>query len=150
MEPLTVPDDQIYHASSVLITGRVVLLAGASGRGKSDLALRLIDRGALLVSDDYTVLAHRNGTLYASPPVTIAGRLEIRGVGIVNMAFAHEGPVALILDLDVAPARLPDDILPATRLYGVDIPTLGFSALEVSAALKAEQALLRYGLGVTS
>ena len=142
--------DQMYHASSVLIDERVVLLAGASGQGKSDLALRLIDRGALLISDDYTILVHRNGTLYASPPANIAGLLEIRGVGIVNMAFAAESPVALILDLDVGPSRLPDDILPATRLYGVDIPTLGFSALETSAAIKAEQALLRYGLGVTS
>lgn len=141
---------QLYHATSVLIDGRVLLLAGASGRGKSDLALRLIDRGALLVSDDYTALAPRDGSLYASPPGNIAGRMEIRGIGIVNMAFADEGPVALILDLDGAPVRLPDDVLPATRLYGFDIPTLSFSALEMSAAIKAEQALLRYGLGVNS
>ncbi len=145
-----VPDKQIYHASSVLIDGRTLLIAGASGRGKSDLALRLIDRGARLVSDDYTVLTPRDGTLYASPPATIAGRMEVRGVGIINLPFVDEGLVALILNLDAAPVRLPDDILPATRLCGVDIPTLGFSALEMSAAIKAEQALLRHGLGVTS
>ena len=62
------PGELVLHASSVMIEGRVLLLAGQSGRGKSDLALRLIDRGAQLVSDDYTELVARNGILYASPP----------------------------------------------------------------------------------
>lgn len=135
------------HASSVMIGERVLLLAGQSGCGKSDLALRLIDRGARLLSDDYTDLDARDGILYARPPATIAGRIEIRGVGIVAMAFAAEGPVALILDLDGTPQRLPDDPLPFTRLCGVDIPTLPIAALESSAPIKAEQALLRHGLG---
>lgn len=138
------------HATSVMIGGRVLLLTGESGRGKSDLALRLIDRGALLVSDDYTDLAARDGVLYASPPARIAGRMEVRGVGIIEMAFAGEGPVALILDLDRAPDRMPDSPLPATSLCGVDIPVIALAALEASAAIKAEQALLRHGLGGAS
>lgn len=142
--------DAPLHATSVMIGGRVLLLIGGSGRGKSDLALRLIDRGALLVADDYTDLAARDGVLYASPPARIAGQMEIRGIGIVDMAFAGEGPVALILDLDRAPDRMPDSPLPSTSLCGLDIPVIAFSALEASAAIKAEQALVRHGLGGTS
>ena len=138
------------HATSVMIGGRVLLLIGTSGRGKSDLALRLIDRGALLLSDDYTALVARNGTLYASPPAAIAGRREIRGVGIVEMAFAGEGPVALMLDLDNVPERLPHEPLAMTEYCGVAIPTLAIAALEASAPIKAEQALLRHGLGGAS
>ena len=52
---------ETIHASCVAIDGRALLIEGASGDGKSDLALRLIDRGATLVSDDYTCL------LYTSP-----------------------------------------------------------------------------------
>jgi len=132
-----------------MIEGRVLLLAGQSGRGKSDLALRLIDRGAQLVSDDYTELVARNGILYASPPDRIAGQIEIRGVGIATMTYVFEGPVSLLLDLDNKPTRLPDDILPTTALCGVKIPTLSFSAFETSAAIKAELALLRRGLGTS-
>lgn len=143
-------DANPIHATSVMIDGRVLLLAGPSGSGKSDLALRLIDRGALLVSDDYTALEARDGVLYASPPAQIAGRLEIRGVGLVDIAFADEGPVALILDLEGIPARLPDDAPPVTTLRGVAIPTVALAAFEGSAAVKAEWALLRHGLGGAS
>jgi hypothetical protein len=144
------PDSNPLHATSVMIDGRVLLLAGRAGRGKSDLALRLIDRGALLVSDDYTELACRDGILYARPPSTIAGKIEIRGVGISETAFADEGAVGLMLNLDGIPARLPEEKLPTTLLCGVAIPTLAFSAFEISAAIKAEQALRRHGLGAAS
>ena len=144
------PDAPPLHATSVMIDGRVLLLAGRSGSGKSDLALRLIDRGALLVSDDYTDLAARDGILYASAPAMIAGRIEVRGVALLDLAFAGEGPVALLLDLDGMPARLPDEPLPHTILCGVAVPTLALAAFEGSAAIKAERALLRHGLGGTS
>ena len=133
--------DRPIHASSVLIDGRVVLLAGRSGSGKSDLALRLIDRGALLVADDYTLLEPRDGVLYASAPATIAGRIEVRGVGIADMAFAGEGPVALLVNLDAPPVRLPDEPLPTTGIRGIGIPTLALVAFEASAPIKVEQAL---------
>ena len=138
------------HATSVMIGGKVLLLSGKSGSGKSDLALRLIDRGALLVSDDYTDLVARDGVLHASPPASIAGRIEIRGIGIVAMAFASEGPVALMIDLEGTPQRLPEETLPATCLHGIAVPTLALAAFESSAPIKAEQALLRHGLGSAS
>jgi HPr kinase/phosphorylase len=84
-----------------------VLLIGKSGAGKSDLALRLIGRGAMLVSDDRTDLVVRRGKLIASAPRTLAGLIEIRGVGIVELPHARGVPVALVVDLSGKVTRLP-------------------------------------------
>lgn len=132
------------HASSVAIGGRAVLIAGPSGSGKSDLALRLLDRGACLVSDDYTEIAAEGGRLLASPPGRIAGRIEARGVGILERPFAAGVPVALLVELGHAPERLPE---PAARtLGGIAVPLVGLSALEASAPIKVEAALHLFGL----
>jgi serine kinase of HPr protein (carbohydrate metabolism regulator) len=132
------------HASAVAIGGRGVLIAGASGRGKSDLALRLIDRGAGLVSDDYTVIEAEGGRLFASAPATIAGRIELRGVGIVSMLAVGRVPVCLLVDLDAPPERLPS---PRTRTFlAIAVPVIAIAALEASAPIKVEAALALYGL----
>ena len=137
--------DLLIHASCVAIGGRAVLLAGLSGSGKSDLALRLIDRGAALVSDDYTELRRRaDGRLLARAPATIAGKMEIRGVGLVEMAAAADVPVCLYADLERAPERLPE--AETIRLAGEDVPRVALAALEPSAPLKLERALVRFGL----
>jgi serine kinase of HPr protein (carbohydrate metabolism regulator) len=135
---------ETVHASCVAIRGRGVLIAGASGRGKSDLALRLIDRGARLVSDDYTILRAEGERLVASAPTTIAGRIEVRGVGIVEMDALAEAPICLFVDLDAPPDRLPE---PRTvSLLHKSVPALGLEALEGSAAIKVETALRLFGL----
>jgi len=136
------------HATCIaLLAGkrwRAVLLRGPSGAGKSDLALRLIDRGAALVSDDYTQLRRFGGRLLARAPATIAGKIELRGVGIVELAAAADVPVCLHADLDRAPERLPE---PQTiALSGESIPSVAIAALEPSAPLKLEHALVRFGL----
>jgi serine kinase of HPr protein (carbohydrate metabolism regulator) len=137
-EPLTL------HVTSVAIDGRAVLIGGPSGAGKSDLALRLIDRGAILVSDDYTIVAPSKATLLASPPATIAGKMEVRGVGILTLPFVSEARVALLVDLGGAPVRLPE---PAVRIVaGVALPVVSLAALEPSAPLKVEAALQLHGL----
>ncbi len=141
---MTAPPDEIVHASCVAIGGRAVLLAGRSGAGKSDLALRLIDRGAALVSDDYTELRRGGGALLARAPATIAGKIELRGVGIVEAKPAADVPVCLYADLGSAPERLPEAA--AIRLAGLDIPRIALAALEPSAPLKLEYALVRFGL----
>ncbi len=136
----------MIHATSVVIDGRALLLGGPSGSGKSDLALRLIDRGALLLSDDYTMLEARGGTLFAGAAPRIAGRIEIRGIGIDDRAFAADAPVALMLALDRTPDRLPDDPAPTIDLAGIAIPCLPFAPFELSAPIKAEAALRHFGL----
>ncbi|HEX7821699.1 MAG TPA: aldolase [Sphingobium sp.] len=133
-------DTSPIHATSVAIDGQVILLIGASGSGKSDLALRLIDRGAMLVGDDYTELALRDGQLFATPPATIAGRMEVRHVGIVPMPHLHNLPVALAIRLDDKPERMPDRSQHLS-IMGIDLPFLCLDAGQASAPIKVELAL---------
>ncbi|MET0240349.1 MAG: aldolase [Sphingobium sp.] len=128
------------HATSIAIGGQVILLMGSSGSGKSDLALRLIDRGAMLVSDDYTDIACRDGRLYASPPLSIAGRMEVRHLGILAMPHVHNLPVALVIRLDDKPERMPDRTA-RTDIMGTKLPVLCLDACEASAPIKVELAL---------
>lgn len=137
---------ETVHASCVAIDGRAVLLAGRSGSGKSDLALRLIDRGAKLVSDDYTLVRRTGDRLMASAPATISGRMEVRGLGVVDMPPLAEAPVALLIELDEPVERMPAEMPPTRRLAGVDIPIVALPPLEASAPIKVELALAAFGL----
>src|SRR3981189_3410655 len=93
------------HASCVAIGARGVLLLGASGTGKSDLALRLIDEGAKLVADDRTILFTAKGMLHARAPASIKGLLEIRGLGIVELPVRTRVKIALVVRLGREDAR---------------------------------------------
>lgn len=95
------------HATTVAVKGLAVLLTGPSGAGKSDLALRLIDRGAELVADDYTTLVHDGDDLVAGSPATIAGRMEVRGLGIVDRPYRRVAPVALVVTLGEVASACP-------------------------------------------
>ena len=136
---------ETIHASAVAIGGRAVLIGGLSGRGKSDLALRLIDRGAALVSDDYVFVRRQGEHLVATAPPTIAGKIEVRGVGLVDFPAEAEVPVALFVDLDVTPERLPE-AGEQRWMAGVSVPVVGLNALEPSAPIKVELALRMLGL----
>lgn len=135
---------ETVHASCVAIDGRALLLFGPSGAGKSDLALRLIDGGATLVSDDYTCLTARRGALLAAAPANIWGQMEVRGIGIVRMTPADDVPVSLIVDLETPPERLPE---PETRtLIDIAIPVVKIDARAPSALAKVRLALDVIGL----
>jgi len=136
---------ETVHASAVAIAGRAVLIGGRSGHGKSDLALRLIDRGARLISDDYTFVRRREGRVVASAPPTIVGKIEMRGVGLIEMETEQDVPVALYIDLDKTPDRLPEPG-GTMMLVGVSVPTIAMNGLEDSAPLKVEAALKLFGL----
>ncbi|MBA2935823.1 aldolase [Sphingomonas sp. CGMCC 1.13654] len=133
---MTQLSSDLLHASCVAIAGRAVLLAGRSGTGKSDLALRLIDRGAVLVSDDYTELRRRDRKLFATPPTRIVGKIEVRGVGLVDMPHLDEAEVALLIDLDGEVERMPE--ARTRRLAGIDVPAVALAPLEASAPIKIE------------
>lgn len=134
------------HASSVAIGDRAVLLFGPSGAGKSDLALRLIDEGATLVSDDYTELSARDGALVARAPDTIRGRIEVRGIGIMHLPVTDDVRVALAVDLEPPAERLPE---PAKRvLLDMPIPRVAIDPRTASAGAKVRLAL--DALGVAS
>jgi serine kinase of HPr protein (carbohydrate metabolism regulator) len=136
---------ETLHASTVAIDGRAVLITGPSGSGKSDLALRLLDRGFALVSDDQTIVKKSGTRLTASAPPTIRGKLEIRGVGIVDMDSIDDVPVALVVELTSDIVRLPDDSR-ERPVIGIAVPLISVDAMTASAAPKVALALDRLGL----
>jgi serine kinase of HPr protein (carbohydrate metabolism regulator) len=136
---------ETLHASTVATEGRAVLITGPSGSGKSDLALRLLDRGFTLVSDDRTIVSREGDRLLASPPPSIAGKLEIRGIGIVDMDMLADQPIALIVELTSDIQRLPDDDR-ERPILGVSLPLVSIDAMAASAPSKVALALDRLGL----
>ncbi|MCF2513997.1 HPr kinase/phosphatase C-terminal domain-containing protein [Sphingomonas sp. G124] len=133
------------HASTVAVEGRAVLISGPSGSGKSDLALRLLDRGFTLVSDDRTIVRREDSRLVASAPETIKGKLEVRGVGIVEMNTVSDVPVAMVVELRSDIQRLPDDAR-ERLILGAAIPLISVDAMTASAPSKVALALDLLGL----
>ncbi len=121
---------------------RAVLIIGAPGAGKSDLALRLIGRGWRLVADDYAHVVASGGALYAVAPDTIAGRMEARGVGVVPACARGLTRLSLAVELTDGPVeRLPE---PGARtVEGVALPVLRLDGFEASAVEKVAAALAR-------
>ncbi len=142
----------LVHGTCVAISGAGALLRGAPGSGKSDLALRFIslfggdDRereAACLVADDQVLLSRWGQGLAARSPKAIAGQLEVRGLGIVEVAHCKRISVTLIVDL-AAPEdvpRLPRDPLPCEDILGVATPVLKLNPFEVSSPVKLKLAL---------
>ena len=131
------------HATCVAIDGRGVLLRGASGAGKSDLALRLIDQGADLVVDDRVDLFDVDGVLRAASPAAIAGRMEVRGIGVIPMPYLPSAEIVLLVDL-VRPEvveRMPEPSF--CRLGRFEVPALALAPFEASAAAKIRLAVRR-------
>jgi HPr kinase/phosphorylase len=106
------PSHEILHATCVAVAGRGLLILGASGSGKSALALRLISRGAALVSDDLTRLDLNHETLVARcPNLDLAGVIEARGTGILRAPSVESTEVVLAVDM----GRIESDRLPPVR-----------------------------------
>ena len=135
---------ETLHASTVASDGRAVLITGPSGSGKSDLALRLIDRGFAFVSDDRTVVKRDGERLLAMPAPNIDGKLEIRGIGIVDVESVSDVPVTLMVELKSDIERIPDDSR-ERLILGVPVPLISLDAMTASAAAKVVFALDRMG-----
>ncbi len=131
----------LIHGTSVALGRAGVLLRGPSGAGKSDLALRLIDQGAALVSDDQTELSLRGGEVVMRAPDAIAGLIEARGIGLLRLPRLAEVSLRLVVDLVAADKieRLPEQR--ACGILGVSIPLIALAAFEASAASKLRLAL---------
>lgn len=128
MQPVNV------HATALVVDGRGILIFGASGTGKSSLALQLIDnarlagRAAFLVADDRVWLVQRNGRLVAEAPEAIAGLVEIRGFGPAPVQ--HEGAAVIdaaiwLVEPDAAPRHRAGE---THALQGIALPRLDVAA----------------------
>ncbi|MET0568112.1 MAG: HPr kinase/phosphatase C-terminal domain-containing protein [Hyphomicrobiaceae bacterium] len=143
----------LVHGTCIALESGAAILQGPSGAGKSDLALRCIMQpahingrplAARLVADDQVMLERRAASLWARPPATIAGKLEVRGLGIVDVPHAPEAQVRLVVQL-VGPGdrieRLPQ--LAEVGMLGVMLPVVQVAPFEASAPLKVLLALLQ-------
>jgi serine kinase of HPr protein (carbohydrate metabolism regulator) len=129
------------HGTAIALGGEGVLLRGPSGAGKSDLALRLIDQGARLVADDQTELRRDGDDIIMSAPATIAGQMEVRGLGIMSMPSVASAPLRLVVDLlpsaEIERMPLPRDC----RLLDRTLPAIALAPFEASAPAKLRLAL---------
>ncbi len=133
---------KMVNGTAIAIDGKAVLLTGAPGSGKSDLALRLIAGGALLIADDLVELRRAGDHLLAGfpgdAPAELRGRIEARGLGIVAVpAAADPAPLFLVV------ASEPENPENTNEYQWLDIPvtTLRLALLEVSAPVKVRLAL---------
>ena len=137
----------LVHATCIAVEGAGVLLRGASGCGKSDLALRLVAAGARLVADDQVICrATAEGQVQASPPPALAGWLEVRGIGIVPLPYQESVPLVLVVDLLTADAEERDagERLPPVRtcsLAGVVLPWVALAPFQASAVARLHVAV---------
>ena len=141
--------ETLIHATAIALPAppgaapawRGVLLRGPSGAGKSDLALRLMESGARLVADDQVCLASDAGDLFATAPPALAGRIEVRGLGIVAVPVLGRARVVLAIDLVASEtvARLPEPS--EVTLGGVVLPLVRLAAFEDSAVAKVRLAV---------
>ena len=129
------------HATCVELGDRGIVLLGPPGSGKSDLALRLIDRGACLVADDQLAVERQGDRVLGRPADALAGLLEVRGYGIVRLPWHAPCPLGLAVELDpVGPLpRLPEP--ESYDLLGVSLPLLRLDPRAASACAKIRLAL---------
>jgi serine kinase of HPr protein (carbohydrate metabolism regulator) len=140
----------ILHAGLMAIRSggawRGVLIMGSSGAGKSDLMVRALDHGFRLVADDRTVAWISDARLFGRAPDTLAGLLELRGVGILQEPSLPVSEICFAVRCETSPSeveRVPEDAWES--IGSVRIPLLRAHALDASAPAKLGRALIRLG-----
>ena len=135
------------HATTVAWHGCGVLIRGDPGSGKSDLGLRLIDSGAILVADDYTDVTTTPGGLFASAPDSIRGKMEVRGLGVVDFSYIEVSRVSLVVTLVPREEveRVPEPAF--VEIEGVRLPEISVCAFDASTPGKVRLAVRRLNEG---
>ena len=135
-------DEGVRHAGLIALRvagrWRGALIEGPAGAGKSDLALRALERGFSLVADDRVLLWVCEGALFGRAPDALMGLLEIRGLQVVPSPALPLAQVALVVRCGT-PERIPGP--QAAELLGVAVPCLTLDPREPSAAAKLGRAL---------
>ncbi len=141
----------IRHAGLIALrqdgVWRGALIEGPSGIGKSDLALRALDAGFRLVADDRVVVFASGGRPYGKAPETLAGLLEVRGLGVIDAAALPFCEIALVIrcvEDPVAVERLPDPR--SVTITGVSVPVFDLWPREPSAPLKIRRMMQSLGV----
>ena len=123
------------HSTSVVIDDNGVLILGDSGSGKSDLALRLIDNGATLISDDISICRKNSNNIYLYCPPEIKGLLEVREIGIITVPFVERIKLRLVVNLKSNNnERFPKDSF--FRILGIKVPMINIEGKNSSAVAK--------------
>jgi HPr kinase/phosphorylase len=142
---------ELIHGTCVAFGPHAALLRGPSGSGKSDLALRFLalpadgERRPALVADDQVFIEATGNVLLASPPPAIAGKLEVRGLGIIDVPYAKNAELILVVDLVAADKvqRMPLEDLEQSEIAGALLSRVALAPFEASAPLKLKLALFR-------
>lgn len=128
----------ILHGTCVARGGMAALVTGPSGGGKSDLALRFLDRyaDAWLVADDQVVVARSGDRVEASAPAPLRGLLEVRGLGLIRRRYAS-APLAVIIELLAPDGQMPRIAEPDFHeIEGCALPVVPLAGFEASAPLR--------------
>jgi HPr kinase/phosphorylase len=152
--------DFLVYGTCVALGGRAAILQGPSGSGKSDLALRFLalsmnldalgtgegsaPERPMLVSDDQVIVRSINGRLFVRPPGAIAGKLEVRGLGIIDVPHRSEAELRLMVAL-TTPENVPriPTAKPVVMLLGAPTPLIKLAPFDASAPIKLRLALSR-------
>ncbi len=146
------------HATTISLNGTAVMIRGASGAGKSDLALQLLETKGTgltgktitttLVADDQTVLHREGETILTSCPETIAGLLEVRGHDVLHVEAVQNVPLVLVVDLKpfAQIERLPQPEVMLTQILGLAIPNIMIDPAKPSAVSRLRAAWARLAM----
>ena len=125
------------HSSAIVLEDNGILIIGDSGSGKSDLALRLIDSGATLISDDITICEKKKNLIYLSAPSETKGMLEVREVGIITVPFVEGIILRMIVKLEAGRLeRIPQKN--NYKIFGQKIPMLTINGKNSSSVVKVK------------
>ena len=124
-----------FHSTSVVIEDLGLLIIGQSGSGKSDLALRLIDSGATLISDDLTICKKIGDYLYLYPHSKTKGLLEVREIGIMTVPYVENIKLTLVVELvEQEFERIPRTM--SCNILGIKFPNIKIFGKNSSAVAK--------------
>ncbi len=124
-----------FHSTSVVIEDLGILIRGQSGIGKSDLALRLIDSGATLISDDLTICKKIGDYLYLYPHSKTKGLLEVREIGIMTVPYVENIKLTLVVELvEQEFERIPR--MMSCNIFGIKFPKIKIFGKSSSAVAK--------------
>ena len=131
----------LFYGTAVAYQGLGVFIQGASGSGKSDLALRLIDDDADLISDDQVVIKVVGHKLQLLPPDNIAGLIEVRGFGVVKLKSVREIPLCLVIKVDPNKQLKRMPRMKNELIKRIPVPVIHINPFESSAIAKIKIAL---------